>query len=68
MAIDQPGLYFVGLHFLYAFSSTMIHGVGRDADRVASTIEDRVRATEPAAARAGAGTLPVRPSRGATQA
>jgi hypothetical protein len=26
----QPGLYFVALHFLYAMSSTMIHGVGRD--------------------------------------
>ena len=24
----EPGLYFVGLHFLYAMSSTMIHGVG----------------------------------------
>jgi len=68
MALDQPGLYFVGLHFLYAFSSTMIHGVGRDADRVASTIEERVRATEPAAARGHAGTLPVQRSRGATQA
>jgi putative flavoprotein involved in K+ transport len=29
-----PGLYFVGLHFLYSPSSTMIHGVGRDAKRV----------------------------------
>ena len=30
-----PGLYFVGLHFLYAMSSAMIHGVGarRQADR-----------------------------------
>lgn len=27
---SEPGLYFVGLHFLYALSSTMIHGVGRD--------------------------------------
>jgi putative flavoprotein involved in K+ transport len=35
---DQPGLYFVGLHFLYAMSSTMIHGVGRDARHVAETI------------------------------
>ena len=34
----QPGLYFVGLHFLYAASSTMIHGVGRDADHVAGVI------------------------------
>jgi putative flavoprotein involved in K+ transport len=31
-----PGLYFVGLHFLYAMSSSMIHGVGRDAKYVAS--------------------------------
>jgi len=28
---SEPGLYFVGLHFLHAFSSEMIHGVGRDA-------------------------------------
>src|SRR5262249_40723141 len=26
---SQPGLYFVGLLFLYAMSSSMIHGVGR---------------------------------------
>jgi putative flavoprotein involved in K+ transport len=31
---DEPGLYFVGLHFLYAMSSSMIHGVGRDAQRI----------------------------------
>ena len=37
----EPGLYFVGLHFLYAFSSTMIHGVGRDARRVAQAVVDR---------------------------
>ncbi len=28
---SQPGLYFVGLTFLYAMSSSMIHGVSRDA-------------------------------------
>ena len=39
----EPGLYFVGLHFLHAFSSTMIHGVGRDAERVASVIDARTR-------------------------
>jgi putative flavoprotein involved in K+ transport len=39
----EPGLYFVGLHFLHAFSSTMIHGVGRDAERIAGTIAERVR-------------------------
>lgn len=40
---EAPGLYFVGLHFLYAMSSTMIHGVGRDAEHVASAIAARVR-------------------------
>ena len=33
-----PGLYFVGLNFLYALSSLMIHGVGRDACRIAEII------------------------------
>ena len=37
----EPGLYFVGLHFLYAMSSTMIHGVGRDANYVAGVIASR---------------------------
>jgi putative flavoprotein involved in K+ transport len=37
----EPGLYFVGLHFLYAMSSGMIHGVGRDADHVAGIIAKR---------------------------
>lgn len=41
---EQPGLYFVGLHFLHAMSSAMIHGVGRDADRVASAIAGRTEA------------------------
>jgi putative flavoprotein involved in K+ transport len=35
---SERGLYFVGLHFLYAFSSDMIHGVGRDAARIAEAI------------------------------
>ena len=39
----QPGLYFLGLNFLYAMSSTMIQGVGRDARHIAETISDRVR-------------------------
>jgi putative flavoprotein involved in K+ transport len=38
---SEPGLYFVGLHFLYALSSTMIHGVGRDAERIARHIHRR---------------------------
>jgi putative flavoprotein involved in K+ transport len=39
----EPGFYFVGLHFLYAVSSTMIHGAARDAERIATVIADRVR-------------------------
>src|SRR3954471_9391063 len=41
---DEPGLSFVGLHFLYAMSSTMIHGVGRDAERIAEAVESRLKA------------------------
>jgi putative flavoprotein involved in K+ transport len=47
---SEPGLYFVGLLFLYAFSSTMIHGVGRDADRIAGVIDARARAYSMSAA------------------
>ena len=42
IVLDEPGLYFVGLHFLYAFSSEMIHGVGRDAERIATAIAGRL--------------------------
>jgi putative flavoprotein involved in K+ transport len=38
---DYPGLYFVGLEFLYSMSSAMIHAVGRDAARVAAHIAAR---------------------------
>ncbi len=41
-----PGLYFVGLHFLHALSSGMVHGVGRDAERVVGVIERRRRAAD----------------------
>jgi putative flavoprotein involved in K+ transport len=40
----EPGLYFVGLHFLYAFSSTMIHGVARDAERISGVIQASLEA------------------------
>jgi putative flavoprotein involved in K+ transport len=46
VATDETGLYFVGLHFLHSFSSTMIHGVSRDAKRVADTIERRTESAE----------------------
>jgi putative flavoprotein involved in K+ transport len=49
VANGEPGLYFVGLHFEYAMSSVMIHGVGRDAKRIAETIAARVSARRAAA-------------------
>jgi putative flavoprotein involved in K+ transport len=55
IAADVPGLYFVGLHFLYAFSSTMIHGVSRDAERIARAIAARRSTT---AEHAGRVTIP----------
>jgi putative flavoprotein involved in K+ transport len=44
----EPGLYFVGLHFLSAMSSVMIHGVGRDAARIADRISATRRKTDDA--------------------
>ena len=38
---SEPGLYFLGLKFLYSVSSEQIHGVGRDAAYIADTIADR---------------------------
>ena len=38
---SEPGLYFVGQHFQHALSSTMIHGVGRDAARMVAVIKER---------------------------
>ena len=36
-----PGLYFVGLHYLYSMTSDTITGVGRDAERIAKAIHER---------------------------
>ena len=44
-----PGVYFVGLHLLYAFSSEMIHGVGRDAERIVAMVAARQAPTSHAA-------------------
>ncbi|MCB9583531.1 MAG: NAD(P)-binding domain-containing protein [Polyangiaceae bacterium] len=44
VATRAPGLYFVGLTFLHSLSSSMVHGVGRDAARVVSKIGARARA------------------------
>jgi putative flavoprotein involved in K+ transport len=40
---DQPGLYFVGLLFMYSVSSAMIHGLERDARHVAKHVYARSR-------------------------
>jgi putative flavoprotein involved in K+ transport len=41
VATAEPALNFLGLHFLYAMSSSMIHGVGRDAAFLADRIAAR---------------------------
>jgi putative flavoprotein involved in K+ transport len=43
IAADEPGLYFVGLFFLYAMSSGFLPGVGRDAEHVVKHIASRLR-------------------------
>lgn len=40
----ETGLYFIGLAFLYSMSSSMIHGVSRDAARIAQLIGSRLAA------------------------
>jgi putative flavoprotein involved in K+ transport len=44
----EPELYFVGQHFQHSPSSTMIHGVGRDAALIARMIGKRRRERAPA--------------------
>jgi putative flavoprotein involved in K+ transport len=39
---NEPGLYFVGMHFLYSLSSAMIHGAERDAEYVVSVINSKL--------------------------
>jgi putative flavoprotein involved in K+ transport len=43
IAVSEPGLYFVGLHFLYAMTSDTVNGVGRDAERIVAAIQARTR-------------------------
>ena len=38
---SEPGLYFVGLVFLYALASSLVGGVGRDAEHIAKHIASR---------------------------
>ena len=41
IAASSPGLYFVGLLFLHSFTSMLVGGTGRDAERVAKHIAAR---------------------------
>jgi putative flavoprotein involved in K+ transport len=56
---EEPGLYFVGLKFLYAASSATLPGVGRDAARVVDHLATRAAdgrrpvEADPAQTRAG---------------
>jgi putative flavoprotein involved in K+ transport len=50
----EPGLYFVGLFFLYAMSSGFLPGVGRDAEHVAKHIASRHQNGYPTALARGA--------------
>jgi putative flavoprotein involved in K+ transport len=44
---SEPGLYFLGLKFLYSVSSEQIHGVGRDAAHIADAIAVRSEKSRP---------------------
>ena len=37
----SPGLYFLGLHWLYKMKSALLFGIGEDAAFIASAIADR---------------------------
>jgi putative flavoprotein involved in K+ transport len=37
-----PGLYFLGLQFLYAMTSAAVNGVGRDAEHIANAVASRL--------------------------
>jgi len=41
-----PGLYFLGLQFLYSMTSATVNGVGRDAEYIAGAIASRARLTD----------------------
>ena len=54
-----PGVYFVGLHYLYSMTSATLTGVGRDAERIVKAIESRT---------SGRAADKARPSRSAVDA
>jgi putative flavoprotein involved in K+ transport len=44
---SEPGLYFIGLWFLSGFTSSLLGGVGRDAERIADRITTAARLPSP---------------------
>ncbi|HMK24325.1 MAG TPA: NAD(P)-binding domain-containing protein [Terriglobales bacterium] len=40
---EVPGMYFVGLHFLYSMTSATLTGVGRDAERIVRALAARTQ-------------------------
>ena len=47
----EPGLYFIGLFFLASAASSLVGGVGRDAEHIARHIVARVASTSPVPSR-----------------
>jgi putative flavoprotein involved in K+ transport len=43
----EPGLYFVGLPFLSALTSSLVGGVGRDAEHIAKHITEHIASRKP---------------------
>ncbi|WP_137290965.1 flavin-containing monooxygenase [Natronorubrum halophilum] len=50
---DEPGLYFVGLFFLYAMTSGLFTGVGRDAEYVVDHLTSTARQQQPRSSQTG---------------
>jgi len=42
VSIDEPGLFFLGLHFQFSLSSALLGGVGRDAEYLAAMMSPGV--------------------------
>jgi putative flavoprotein involved in K+ transport len=40
---EMPGLYFLGLHYLYSMTSATVVGISRDAEHIARAIESRTQ-------------------------
>jgi putative flavoprotein involved in K+ transport len=59
---SEPGLYFVGLFFQYAVSSSLVGGVGRDAEHIAKHIASHTPNGQSTAQVAAGSTTPSTPT------